>query len=157
MALAHMRQAIPRQRRMTMGQHGYLQDWYLLNVRMLQKLFGRVSFDDIAFRWVKIHDFPLPDIFQAEQSSLLITTPGANIENHHAYGFYLDTHLSRKDSKTTRYLFEDDSYNDLFNKGYSKLCFNLKGFRPSYPAINGDTLVDLCQSIYNFLAQKSGI
>jgi hypothetical protein len=131
--------------------------WYLANIRMLERLFNRVLFDDIAFQWILIHRFPLPPIFNKNDSSLLIKTPGANIQNHSGYQFYLDIQLSRKDLNNFKHIFEGGSYNDLRAKGYSKLSFHLQSFRPSYDFLNGDNLVDITQAVYNFLGQKSGV
>lgn len=134
-----------------------IRNWYMLNVQMLQRLFDQISIDDIAFQWVLIHRFPLPSIFDQYESALLIRTPGVNIENYAAYDFYLNMNLSRKDLNRFRHIFDVDPYNDLSHKGYSKLSFHLTSFTPAYDVLSGDTLVDIVQAIYNFLAQDTGV
>ena len=111
-------------------------------------------YDNRLFLWVLIYTFPLPDTFVDDCSPLLIRMPGENIENYSGYGFYLDVDLYRLDNRQVNHLFEDRAYNDLRNKGYSKLSYHLQAFRPSYPVGNGDTILDICKSVFHFLGQR---
>jgi len=128
--------------------------WYQKNIQMLERLFGRVSFDDVAYRWVLIHSLALPPTFHQHQSVLMIKTPGADIENHQAYDFYLDKHLTRLDGNEWAHLISGPPYNDMHQNGFDRLSFHLKTFRPTPDLISGDTLVDIVQSTYNFLAER---
>ncbi|MFC1488954.1 hypothetical protein ACFL6B_03805 [Thermodesulfobacteriota bacterium] len=131
-----------------------IERWYKINVEMLRRIFGRVSYDEHGFTWILIHRFNLPPFFNKTHSSLLITTPGSNINNSADYNFYIDKNLKRNDIAASRYIFEDTNYNLLRHKNYARICFELKKFRPISDVIGGDTIVDLCQSIYNFLARR---
>ena len=130
--------------------------WYKTNISMLQRLFGKVSYDNYEYTWILIHRFRLPPFYNRMYSALLITTPGYNINNKFAFSFYLDKNLRRSDIPASRFIFDDFSYNPLRHKNYARLCFNIKKFQPRSDVLSGDNIVDLCQSVYNFLARKKG-
>ena len=131
-----------------------IRHWYETNVRALQQLFGEVAYDHRQFYWVGIRSFALPPVFQESHSSLLITTPGANIENHDGYKFYLDLGLTRQCRDRERHIFENHGYNDLYKEGWARLSYHLDVFRPTPDVKSGDNLVHVVQSVYNFLGQK---
>ena len=85
--------------------------WYRDCVNELILNFGMVQLDDLDLSWVLLHDYPLPDTFWEANSPLLIGTPGINIENHHAYSFFLDLDLDRLDGKQQKHLIDVEGYN----------------------------------------------
>ena len=132
-------------------------NWYGANAAMLQRLFGNVSYDDQCFTWVRIQNFTLPPVYNQYSTALLIRTPGYNIENHVDYHFYLNKVLQRTDGVNMTHYFDDASYNDLSRLGYARLSYHLRTFRPTMDLVSGDNLVDICQGVYNFLAQRQGV
>lgn len=129
-----------------------IQEWYMECMVALIEDFGDVRYDYPGFRWVLIQTFPLPSTFSQTASSLLIKTPGYSIDNADAYKFYVDIGLQRQDKSL--HLFENRDYNDLYKKGYARLSFHLKSFRPAFPVYQGDTFIDICVSVYTFLGTK---
>jgi len=130
-----------------------IRQWYLDCISELSRCFGVVEFDDLAFKWISIRDFLLPDTFCQEHSTLLIATPGMNIENYKGYNFYMDMGLRRTDGREFEHLFNKSLYNNLSDYNYSRLSFHLMAFTPRYPAVNGDRLIDIVQSLYHFLGE----
>jgi len=128
--------------------------WYLFCIRELRQYFGALYIDDIAFNWLQIIDFPLPNTFLQSSSTLLLKIPGENIENHYDYDFYMDLNLNRMDGQQTKHLIDRSGYNPYHNRGYCRLSYHLQSFNPTLPICNGDTLLDICQSLYLFLGQK---
>ncbi len=128
--------------------------WYQKNIQMLERLFGPVSYDGMAYNWVLIHSLALPPTFHQHQSNFLIKTPGADIENHKAYDFYMNKYLTRLDGRERVHLFNDDWYNDLRENNFARLSFHLRSFRPTPDVVSGDTLADIVQAAYNFLAER---
>ena len=128
--------------------------WYLQCIDQLVRHFGSLSYDSQFFSWILIDAFPLPDTFLDDSSPLLVRTPGENIENYSGYSFYLDMDLYRLDNRQVQHLFDDGAYNDLRSKGYSKLSYHLRAFRPAYIVGNGDTILDICKSVFHFLGQR---
>ena len=128
--------------------------WYSECIGELTRFFDRVSYDHSAFNWILIEDFPLPDAFFETSSSLLIKTPGMNIENYTGYDFFMDLDLTRLDGQQTEHLIAGEGYNPHKTDGYCRLSYHLDAFKPTYPAGNGDTLLDICQSVYHFLGQS---
>ena len=126
-------------------------DWYLYCINEMVDAFGDVRYDHILFNWVMIHKFPLPDIFQEENSVLVITTPQDNISNHEGYDFYTDKYLCRKDGQSGVRLHDEDEYNPYAALNYSRLSFHLNSFCPKYPFYAGDRLIDIVRSVYHFL------
>ncbi len=133
-----------------------IDEWYVTNIRMLERLFGRVSYDDQSFEWILVHRLKLPPFYNKKYTALLITTPGFNITNHNDYDFYIDKKLQRNDIAASEFIFDGSGYNPLSHKNFARLCFNLKSFCPASDVLNGDNIIDLCQSVYNFLAQRKG-
>jgi len=128
--------------------------WYFDCIQELSQSFGRVLFDDLAFKWILIDIFPLPNTFHQTISLLLIKTPGENIENYKGYNFYMDQGLKRQDNEQNVHLIERSHYNDLKENNFARLSYHLKSFRASYPIHTGDTLLDVCQSLYHFLGRR---
>jgi hypothetical protein len=133
-----------------------VRQWYLLNGRLLQRIFGQITFDEQGLSWVLIHHFKLPHIWNKPSTALLIKTPGENIENFKDYYFYIDRDLHRTDKLAMRHIFDGPGYNDLYEKNYARLCLHLKKFAPTLNFKDGDNLVDICQTVYHFLTQKKG-
>jgi hypothetical protein len=127
--------------------------WYLDCIRELTRCFGKVAYDHLAFSWILIEDFPLPNTFNEASSSLLTKTPGLNIENYTGYDFFMDLDLLRLDGHQTTHLIAGSVYNPHKMDGYCRLSYHLETFRPAYPIGKGDTLLDICQSLYHFLGQ----
>ena len=130
--------------------------WYIINIKLLQKIYGRVTCND-TFSWILIWDFDLPPVFNQTHSSLLITTPIENITNFDGFSYFLNQRLHRIDNKQTNRLFDDKGYNYLSNKGYSRLSYHLTSFRPSSDVVSGDNLISICKAIYYFLGDEKGI
>jgi len=132
-------------------------NWYAANIAMLQRIFGTVAYDDQCFTWVRIQNFILPPVYNQYSTSLLIRTPGYNLENHQGYQFYLNKVLRRTDGVSWTHYFDDHNYNDLADRNYARLSYHLRSFRPTMDLVSGDNLVDICQGVYNFLAQRQGV
>ena len=128
--------------------------WYFYCIRELHQHFRFIYIDDIAFDWLQIIDFPLPNTFFQSSSTLLLKLPGENIENHYDYDFYMDLDLNRMDGQQTKHLIDGIGYNLYQNQGYCRLSYHLQNFNPTLPINNGDTLLDICQSLYHFLSKK---
>ena len=128
--------------------------WYSDCIYELEQYFGIIDFDDIRLNWVLIQDYPLPDTFLQTESSLLLGTPSVNIENHNGYDFFMDLDLSRMDGQQTKHLIDRRGYNPHRDLGYCRLSYHLQKFNPAYPIKKGDTLLDICQSLFHFLGQK---
>ena len=131
--------------------------WYDANIEMLRRLYGAISYDEQSFSWIKIHNFKLPPFYNQIYTSLLITTPCENIENYSSYDFYINKGLKRKGSRAVNHIFDEAGYNNLSHKNYARLSLHLDSFKPSLDLINGENIVDICQVVYNHLAQKKGI
>jgi len=129
--------------------------WYIANIEEMESYFGgSLRFDDEQFTWILIEQFPLPATFYKKETVLLIDTPGENVENFDAYSFFTDMNLHRLDGTQFSHLIDNEGYNPLKNLGYCRLSYHLESFNPSYPIHNGDTIIDICQSIYHFLGQR---
>ena len=129
----------------------YIAHWYYYNVIALARIYVNISYDEEFYSWILINSFPLPSNFKQSDTALLIRTPGYNIENYFDYHFYMDLELERYDGRHVNHLFENSSYNDFYNLKYSKLSFHLFSFKPAIPISKGDTLIDVCRALYNFL------
>lgn len=131
-----------------------IEEWYFKNIRLLNKLFGNVIYDNDFYEWIRIENFKLPVLYTDYFTKLLITTPGlSGIENEQAWNFYIKKGIKRRDEKQIKHLYEL-FYNELSNYGYAKLCINIKSFNPSLNFINGDNIADLVEVVYNFLSRK---
>jgi hypothetical protein len=128
--------------------------WYIDCLGQLSQYFPTIAYDDIALRWIMIAKYPLPQTFIAPDTTLLIETPGPNIDNHTAYNFYTNLNLTRIDGAHAAHLIDKDSYNPYRNQGYCRLSYHLTIFRPTFPAANGDSLTDICQSLFHFLSER---
>lgn len=131
-----------------------IEKWYMANIALLVRLFGEVSFDDNCYEWVRIHRFDLPPIFWQEQTSLLILTPGFNIDNHLDYHFFVDRRLERRDGIFPPFIHEDNEYNSLYELNYARLSFHLDSFKPSADVVSGDNLLGLSKAVYHFIGQE---
>ena len=127
--------------------------WYLECIQELRTYF-KLEYDEKYITWILIYDFILPEIFLQKDSPLLIKTPGVNIDNFSGFEFYLDVNLKRLDGIQSHHIFENHGYNDLSDYKYSKLSFHLNSFNPRIPAAAGDTIFDICQSVYHFLGNR---
>jgi hypothetical protein len=134
-----------------------IQRWYEINITMLCRCYGQVSYDDLNFSWIKVHSFKLPPVFTKSYTALLISTPGQNIENYNGYDFYLDKELERKDNQPMDHIFGRSGYNDLSHKNHARLSLHLKSFRPALDVISGENLLDMCEVVYSHLGQRKGI
>lgn len=129
--------------------------WYSMNVEMLRRLFPDVGYDDVNFSFIRIRNFPLPSsTFRQSSTNFLIMSPGQNIELHSAYKFYLNKGLIRTVLDSTNHIFDEPGYNDLSHLGWARFSFHLESFRPTWDVISGDTLLDVTQSAYNYLASE---
>ena len=82
-------------------------------------------------------------------------TPGHHIDNQLGYSFYLDQGLRRIDGSDLAHYFENgDPY--LAKKKYAMLSYHLSKFKHRLPANRGDTLMDICQSVFHFLQKIGG-
>ena len=131
-----------------------IERWYEQNIAALHRIYGDVAYDLIKLKWIEIVLFVLPPNFKQPYSSLLITTPGTCIDNHDGYKFYLDLGLKRTCHDREQHIFEDHSYNDLYHAGWARLSFHLEQFHPAPNAMEGDNLLHVVQSTYNFLGQR---
>jgi len=135
-----------------------LKNWYHTNFAMMERLFKSPIILGNNYRWVRIERFLLPPMFLPGSTKLLIVLPGLQgIENPASFNFYITRNLRRTDGVLMEHYFQDSFYNDLRNKGYARLSFHLKSWDPRLDVISGDNLVDICQALYNFLAQKKGV
>ena len=133
------------------------QRWVAINVNMLRKIYGEILHAN-DYRWVLIIDFVLPNCFSHKYSALFIKIPVHNLSISDGFSFYLNKHLTRIDGKPINHLFDDYDYNDLRHKGYSKLSYHFyNNFRPSLDVMSGDTLIDICKSIFYFLGDVRGV
>jgi hypothetical protein len=133
-------------------------NWYMRNIRALQRLYGSVSSEQSHFRWVLIQEFVLPPCFNHPTSALLFETPSENLTLPDGFSFYLNQHLRRTDGKPTNRLHDNDSYNPYSREGYSRLSFHIYVFKPNLadPA-NGNNLIGICERLYSFLGDVDGI
>ncbi len=126
-----------------------IERWYLGNIGLLAKIFGQVSYDDSCFTWIKVHGFDLPEIYFQKQTTLLILTPGYNLDNHQSFNFFVNQNMQRKDRIPPPFVHEI-RYNHLRSYGYARLSFHLTSFKPSADIVSGDNLLELLKSIYHF-------
>lgn len=134
-----------------------ISNWYMQNVRALRKMYGKVQHCS-NYTWILIHYYQLPPYFNVNDSALLITTPGDNLTIKDGFSFYLNKRLIRTDGKPTLRLHDEGPYNPYANHGYSRLSFHLYDFRPSVENVaEGDTFIDMCESLYTFLGDERGI
>jgi len=129
--------------------------WYTNNIPLLRQIFGNIQVGE-GYAWIFIERFNMPPVIRQRFTNLLIITPGTNYENMNGYKFYLGSNVRRKDGKTMEHLYLDDSYNDMQSYGYARLSLHLKSFRPSVNVLEGDTILNICDTVYNFLAQEEG-
>ena len=134
----------------------YFANWFIANIMMTQRALGPVSYDDIAYQWFRIERMPLPPIFWKRETSLLIKVPYPNLSMANGYSFYSDQYLYRRDNAESHHKFDGPGWNDEAFSGYARISFHLTSFNPSPDMINGDTFIDLAESIYNFLGQEKG-
>jgi hypothetical protein len=132
-------------------------EWYLQNIRALQKIYGNVSFEGEAFKWVLIHKYILPDCFNQNNTALLITTPREDLMVMDGFDFYLNKRLQRIDGRPTGRLHDNGGYNPYSYKGYSRLSFHVFDFRPYSDAKKGDNFISICEALYNFLGDERGV
>jgi hypothetical protein len=130
-----------------------INQWYLINILMLQSIWGAVEYDDNLFTWIKIHHFDLPAVYYQKVSILLFMTPGYNIDNFKDYNFFVDLNLKRRDGVAPPFVHENDEYNNLYYQGYARLSFHLDGFRPTADVVSGDNYLELAKAVYHFLGQ----
>ena len=128
--------------------------WFLDCVYEITQYFGMAKFDDQTLKWVFIQQYPLPKTFYHSSTSLLIETPGQNIENHAAYNFFTNLELMRLDGQHNKHLIDQEGYNLYKSLGYCRLSYHLNSFRPAYPIKDGDRLLDICQSLFHFLGKR---
>ena len=137
---------------------GSTQNWYEQNFEIIRRTLRTQVTHGRNYKWIRIEKFPLPPVYNKPSTKLLIRLPGlSGIENKSKYHFYLTKNLSRTDGIKMEHYFQNELYNDLLRKGYSRLSFHLRSFSPRLNAIEGDNLVDVIQAVYNFLAQKRGV
>ncbi|CAB1062325.1 hypothetical protein D1BOALGB6SA_7101 [Olavius sp. associated proteobacterium Delta 1] len=134
-----------------------VKQWYLQNMAILRRVFGKVDFDEDSFRWVILHSFSLPPFYHQRKTVLLIETPGPHINNPKAFNFYADKGLSRSDMTVFEHIYEDSRYNHYSDYGLARLSLHLEIFQPSSDVISGDTLLDVTQNVYNFFALRKGL
>ena len=136
--------------------NGMVQQWYQTNIQLLTRLYNRVDYDNIEYKWVLVWDVDLPPIFYQSHTNLLITTPGANIELHKNYNFYVDKNLTRKDGIKSQFLHETE-WNPYRDMGYARLSYHLNSFNPAFFNImEGDTLLGLVKTTYHFIGKNGG-
>ena len=129
--------------------------WYKGNVIILSKVYGTVEFDSVAYSWIYIRDFILPDCFTTKTSALLITTPMDDLMRPSGFNFYLNQNLKRNDGKPTSRLHIQN--NPYYRYGYAWICLHINDFRPRMNPNKKDNILDLCQSLYNFIGDTEGI
>ena len=134
--------------------YSLVQQWYFFNIIELARHYANVSYDDHNYKWILVNDFPLPNTFIQNSSPLMIRTPGSNIDAFNDYHFYMNKKLERFDGKHEIHLFDEEGYNDLADNGFARLSFHLHSFRPTLPIHNGDNMIDVCRSLYNFLGAR---
>ena len=128
--------------------------WYIDNLRLLNKKnLGQVFYDEMDFSWIILSKFPLPEIFNKRFSALFIDTPQNNIEDFSAYMFYMDNELIRNDGKECNHLIDVANQNRHLHGEWTMLSLHLESFNPSFTNGKGDTYLDICQAIYNFLGK----
>lgn len=132
-------------------------EWYLKNIRALQRVYGRVDYDQKGLSWILVDRFKLPPDFNRKDSVLLIETPKENLTMKDGFNFYLNKRLVRTDGKPTTRLHDDDGYNPYRDKEYSRLSFHVHDFRPKLDVVKGDNLIDIMESLYNFLGDARGV
>ena len=131
-----------------------IEQWYWMCLQLLSQVWGEIQYDDGAFTWVRIVYFDLPPVYHLSETSLLMTTPGYNIENYMDYHFFVDQRLTRIDGSKPPFVHEDDHCNNLYSHGYARLSFHLESFRPTQDVVSGDNLFELAKSVYHFLGQE---
>jgi len=131
-----------------------IDQWYLVNIEILRRVWGLVEFDDTSFTWIRVNYFNLPPVYYQEESTLLFSTPGNNIENFRDYNFFVDQNLMRRDGVPPPFVHENDRCNNLFNQGYARLSFHLKSFKPTADVVSGDNFLELAKAVYHFLGQN---
>lgn len=137
--------------------HTKVDEWYLLNIAALRKFFDDVSHCK-NFSWIFIKDYGLPITFNQKHSNLLLTTPKQELTRYDGFSFFFDQKLQRIDGKPTGRFHDFDGYNPYSNQGFSRLSFHVYQFRPDLAnPVNGDTILDMCHSLFNFLADERGV
>ena len=104
-------------------------NWYMSNIKALQKIYGEVNYNPNNFSWIYIRRFILPPCFNQKDSALLITTPKENLMMADGFSFYLNKKLCRVDGKPITRLHENDTYNPFSREGYARLSFHIPDFR----------------------------
>ena len=131
-----------------------IDQWYLANIEILRRIWGFVEYDDESLTWIRILNFELPSVYYQEDTTLLFTTPGYNIENFRDYNFFVDQNLIRLDGIAPPFVHENNECNSLYNHGYARLSFHLKSFRPTPDIVSGDNFLELAKAVYHFLGQE---
>lgn len=129
--------------------------WYEENFKILKRIYEYISYDLRNYLYFYIFSFELPEIYTQRTTTLLVETPGYQINNHEGFNFYVTKGLSRLDGTTSyEHIYENHGYNRRYEEGYARLSLHLNSFKPClYDVMKGDSLLNVIQATYNFLAQ----
>jgi len=127
----------------------FLQRRLALEIAILAVRFGEVNFDELAFSWVHILRFELPNGWNQTTTELLIDLPPAYPEVP-PDGFYIEKNLTPLNGHSLEHYFQHDEYvNRHAHLDWAWYCIHPAGFswQPSMDVTRGDNLVKYLELI----------
>lgn len=101
---------------------------------------------DPAGGWVLIEQFPLPNGYNYEHTSVLILLPPdypARIRDW----FYCDAGIRRKNGTKLGHIIETLTDKEMKRKGWVGACLHIKRWKPADVITEGHSLLSICQLI----------
>ena len=120
---------------------------FLLEIFLLEKVYGRIKFDQDNHLWVCIPDFQLPKGYNKKRSELLIELP-AHYPFSPPTNFFLDRTITTRNGNTIEHYYPNSEQNKHYDRGWAWFCVHIRNWKVKEDIMQSDNMLTSADIAY---------
>ena len=120
---------------------------FLLEIFLLEKVYGKIKYDQDNHLWVCIPDFELPKGYNKKTSELLIELP-AHYPFSPPTNFFMDRTITTRNGKTIEHYYPDREQNKYYDRGWGWFCVHIRNWKVKEDIMQSDNLLTSADIAY---------
>ena len=119
---------------------GSNEERFLLEVYLLEQIFGSIKYDQEDRLWVCIPNFDLPQGYNKKTSQLLIELP-AHYPFNPPRNFFLDRTIGTRNGKDIEHYYPNSEQNKYYDKGWAWFSVHIQRWKVKDDIMRSDNLL----------------
>lgn len=120
---------------------------FLLEIFLLDKVYGRIKYDQDNHLWVCIPNFELPKGYNQKRSEILIELP-AHYPFSPPTNFFLDRTITTRNGNNIEHYYPNRDQNKYHDRGWGRFCVHIKTWKVREDIMQSDNLLTSADIAY---------